>query len=136
MAPACSKCQVCCLALRSRAARGPHSAPVPYLKRLAAGSQLAADLATLEEARPPGSAKACVECEMTLPADYPFSPPALRVVRPRFRKQTGFVISGALCMELLTPQGWNATFSMEAILEQVHAYTRREGCARLPPDRT
>ena len=39
----CQICQVCCLALRSRAARGPHSAPVPYLKRLAAGSQLAAE---------------------------------------------------------------------------------------------
>ena len=56
---------------------------------------------------------------MRLPADSPFSPPSLRVVRPRFRRQTGFVINGALCMELLTPQGWNATFSIEAVLEQV-----------------
>ena len=111
------------------------------------GSQLAADLATLAAAlagqngaAPGGSSSSgggsgsfsssssapsvvpCVECLMTLPPDYPFSPPSFRVVRPRFKKQTGFVISGALCMELLTPQGWNATFSIEALLEQVRAH--------------
>jgi ubiquitin-conjugating enzyme E2 Q len=59
---------------------------------------------------------------MSLPADYPFSPPTVRVIRPRFKKHTGFVIGGALCMELLTPQGWNATFSIEALLEQVRAH--------------
>ena len=63
--------------------------------------------------------RACVECEMTFPSDYPFSPPSVRVVRPRFRKSTGYIIGGALCMELLTPQGWNVTFSIEAILEQM-----------------
>ena len=59
---------------------------------------------------------------MTFPQDYPFSPPSVRVVRPRFKRSTGYVIGGALCMELLTPQGWNATFSIEALLEQMRAH--------------
>ena len=88
------------------------------------GSQLALDLAALTAAQEPHMPPACVECEMRLPTDYPFSPPSLRIVRPRFRKQTGYVINGALCMELLTPQGWNVTFSIEAILEQVRVFAR------------
>ena len=43
-----------------------------------------------------------IELEMAFPDQYPFEPPFVRVVRPRFRRQTGFVMNGALCMELLT----------------------------------
>lgn len=43
-----------------------------------------------------------IELEMTFPDQYPFEPPFVRVVRPRFKRQTGFVMNGALCMELLT----------------------------------
>jgi len=43
-----------------------------------------------------------IELEMSFPDQYPFEPPFVRVVRPRFKKQTGFVMNGALCMELLT----------------------------------
>jgi ubiquitin-conjugating enzyme E2 Q len=43
-----------------------------------------------------------VELEMTFPDQYPFEPPFVRVSRPRFKRQTGFVMNGALCMELLT----------------------------------
>lgn len=43
-----------------------------------------------------------VELEMSFPDQYPFEPPFVRVTRPRFRRQTGFVMNGALCMELLT----------------------------------
>ena len=68
---------------------------------------------------------------MRLPADYPFSPPSIRVVRPRFKRHTGYVISGALCMELLTPQGWNPTFSIEALLEQASAPHARLRSANL-----
>ena len=167
--------------------------PSPFAVRYTSfpeGSQLAADLAVLKAglAQSGGSSSssgasssaapvACVECQMTLPPDYPFAPPSIHIVRPRFKRavsatrvpaslrlllsppspspglaslpspvlhsaliapprpssplltssphslaplsQTGYVISGALCMELLTPQGWNATFSIEALLEQV-----------------
>lgn len=43
-----------------------------------------------------------IELEMTFPEQYPFEPPFVRVVKPRFKRQTGFVMNGALCMELLT----------------------------------
>lgn len=43
-----------------------------------------------------------IELEMSFPDQYPFEPPFVRVTRPRFKKQTGFVMNGALCMELLT----------------------------------
>lgn len=43
-----------------------------------------------------------IELEFTFPDDYPFEPPFVRVQRPRFKRQTGFVMNGALCMELLT----------------------------------
>jgi ubiquitin-conjugating enzyme E2 Q len=44
----------------------------------------------------------CIELEMKFPDQYPFEPPFVRVAQPRFRRQTGFVMNGALCMELLT----------------------------------
>lgn len=43
-----------------------------------------------------------VELEMSFPEQYPFEPPFVRVVKPRFKRQTGFVMNGAICMELLT----------------------------------
>lgn len=43
-----------------------------------------------------------IELEMSFPNQYPFEPPFVRVASPRFRRQTGFVMNGALCMELLT----------------------------------
>lgn len=43
-----------------------------------------------------------IELEFAFPDQYPFEPPFVRVLRPRFKRQTGFVMNGALCMELLT----------------------------------
>lgn len=43
-----------------------------------------------------------IELEMSFPEQYPYEPPFVRVVKPRFKRQTGFVMNGALCMELLT----------------------------------
>lgn len=36
--------------------------------------------------------------------DYPFTPPFVRIVYPRFKRSTGYIIDGAFCMELLTNQ--------------------------------
>ena len=47
-----------------------------------------------------------IELEMSFPDQYPFEPPFVRVTRPRFKRQTGFVMNGALCMELLTTVRW------------------------------
>ena len=62
-----------------------------------------------------------VELEMSFPDDYPFEPPFVRVVRPRFRRQTGFVMNGALCMELLTKDGWNPINDIEGVLVSIRS---------------
>ena len=62
-----------------------------------------------------------VELEMSFPEQYPFSPPFVRVVRPRFKRQTGFVMNGALCMELLTNDGWNPVNDIESVIVSIRS---------------
>ncbi len=62
-----------------------------------------------------------VELEMSFPEQYPFEPPFVRVVKPRFKKQTGFVMSGALCMELLTKDGWNPINDIESVIVSIRS---------------
>ena len=57
----------------------------------------------------------------------PFEPPFVRVSRPRFQKRTGSVIDGALCMELLTKDGWNPISDMEAVIVSVHTHLAMGG---------
>lgn len=62
-----------------------------------------------------------VELEMSFPEQYPFEPPFVRVVQPRFKKQTGFVMNGALCMELLTSEGWNPVNDIESVIVSIRS---------------
>ncbi|KAK4101503.1 hypothetical protein N658DRAFT_471396 [Parathielavia hyrcaniae] len=65
-----------------------------------------------------------VVLEMRFGSEYPFAPPFVRVVRPRFLTFMagggGHVTAGgAMCMELLTSSGWSPVSSMESVLLQV-----------------
>ncbi|KAF2706345.1 hypothetical protein K504DRAFT_386416 [Pleomassaria siparia CBS 279.74] len=65
-----------------------------------------------------------VVLELRFGKDYPMSPPFVRVIRPRFLPfQAGggghVTAGGALCMELLTNDGWSAVSSIESVLLQV-----------------
>jgi len=63
-----------------------------------------------------------VTLEMKFPATYPFDPPFIRVVRPRFQFHTGHVtIGGSICMELLTRSGWSPGNDIESILIQIRS---------------
>ena len=62
-----------------------------------------------------------VELNMSFPDDYPFSPPFVRVTCPRFKKQTGFVMNGAICMELLTQDGWNPVNDIESVIVSIRS---------------
>lgn len=62
-----------------------------------------------------------VELEMKFPEQYPFEPPFVRVAKPRFKRQTGFVMNGALCMELLTKDGWNPINDIESVIVSVRS---------------
>jgi ubiquitin-conjugating enzyme E2 Q len=63
-----------------------------------------------------------IELEMTFPNDYPFAPPFVRVVRPRFKRGTGFIFSGAICFELLTKDGWNPVCDIDSVIVSIRAH--------------
>lgn len=57
---------------------------------------------------------------LSFPENFPFSPPFMRVVKPRI--EGGFVLDGgAICMELLTPAGWSSAYTVEAMIMQFAA---------------
>jgi ubiquitin-conjugating enzyme E2 Q len=65
-----------------------------------------------------------VVLELRFGKDYPMSPPFVRVIRPRFLgfQQGGgghVTAGGAMCMQLLTNDGWSAVSSIEGVLLQV-----------------
>lgn len=60
--------------------------------------------------------------EMKFQPDYPFSPPFIRVMKPRFQFHTGHItIGGSICMELLTTSGWRPSNDIESVLIQIRA---------------
>ncbi|XP_032229964.1 ubiquitin-conjugating enzyme E2 Q2 [Nematostella vectensis] len=66
---------------------------------------------------------------MTFTDKFPFDPPFVRVCYPVI--QAGYVLSGgAICMELLTPQGWSSAYTIEAVIVQISA-TLVKGKARI-----
>ena len=63
-----------------------------------------------------------IKIEMIFPLDYPFQPPFIHIMNPRFQYQTGHITSeGAICMELLTPSGWTPVQNIESLLIQIKA---------------
>ncbi|CAM9408912.1 unnamed protein product [Ectocarpus sp. 6 AP-2014] len=62
-----------------------------------------------------------VRLMMKFKDDYPFSPPFVQIVYPRFKRSTGYIIDGAFCMELLTNQGWTPTNDIESVVVQIRA---------------
>eukprot|EP00731_Ephydatia_muelleri_P016705 Em0009g1129a len=60
---------------------------------------------------------------------FPYTPPFVRVVKPVLTG--GYVLAGgAICMELLTPQGWSSAYTIEAVILQIGA-TLVKGKARI-----
>jgi ubiquitin-conjugating enzyme E2 Q len=65
-----------------------------------------------------------VVLEIRFPTSYPFTPPFIRVIRPRFLSFASgggghVTVGGSLCMELLTSDGWLATYDLASVLFQV-----------------
>lgn len=61
--------------------------------------------------------------------NFPFEPPFVRVVYPMLKG--GYVLSGgAICMELLTKQGWSSAYCIESVILQIAA-TLVKGQARI-----
>lgn len=88
-------------------------------------SQLHNDLVLLKEKE----GKDSILLNMLFKETYPFEPPFVRVVHPII--SGGYVlIGGAICMELLTKQGWSSAYTVEAVIMQIAA-TLVKGKARI-----
>lgn len=80
-------------------------------------SELANDLTKMSEL---AGEEMHVQLEFRFDASFPFSPPFIRVITPVIHG--GHVTDGgALCMELLSPEGWSSAYSMEAVIIQISA---------------
>uniref|UniRef100_A0A8D9BZ76 Ubiquitin-conjugating enzyme E2 Q1 n=1 Tax=Cacopsylla melanoneura TaxID=428564 RepID=A0A8D9BZ76_9HEMI len=88
-------------------------------------SPLSTDLALLKERE----GKNSILLNVIFKDSYPFEPPFVRVVYPII--SGGYVlIGGAICMELLTKQGWSSAYTVEALIMQIAA-TLVKGRARI-----
>ncbi|KAI5695766.1 hypothetical protein M8J76_001233 [Diaphorina citri] len=96
-----------------------------HLKLVDPESPLHNDLALLQEQE----GKNSILLNVLFKETYPFEPPFVRVVYPII--SGGYVlIGGALCMELLTKQGWSSAYTVEAVIMQIAA-TLVKGKARI-----
>nr|CAB3267450.1 ubiquitin-conjugating enzyme E2 Q2 [Phallusia mammillata] len=67
-----------------------------------------------------GGGHGSVIISITFRDSFPFDPPFVRVVCPIL--SGGFVLAGgAICMELLTKQGWSSAYSIESLIMQIMA---------------
>jgi ubiquitin-protein ligase len=74
-----------------------------------------------------------VEFEILLPERYPFEPPFIRLVSPRFAFLSGHITrGGSICMELLTKQGWTSSISVDKVLLMIKQ-NMMDGEARIDP---
>ncbi|XP_014681081.1 PREDICTED: ubiquitin-conjugating enzyme E2 Q1-like [Priapulus caudatus] len=88
-------------------------------------SPLYSDITTMKEKE----GKDHILLNMTFKETFPFEPPFVRVVSPML--SGGYVLGGgAICMELLTKQGWSSAYSVEAVVMQICA-TLVKGKARI-----
>ena len=86
------------------------------------GKALNGDLRELRRRYPndPNTQLCAVTFEVLFPLTYPHDPPFLRVVTPKMVWYTGHVTAGgSVCLEFLTPHGWNPDLSIGSILETV-----------------
>jgi len=58
-----------------------------------------------------------IQLRVHFPERFPWTPPFVRVVRPRFKFHTGHVtVGGSICTHMLTSSGWDASITMESVL--------------------
>jgi len=63
-----------------------------------------------------------ITLHVTFPPNFPFSPPFIRVVRPRFAFRTGHVtVGGSICTLMLTNDGWIATYRLDQVMVDIGA---------------
>ena len=69
--------------------------------------------------------------EMRFDSNYPYNPPFLRLIRPRFAFRTGHItVGGSICMQSITRSGWIPVRTVESIFIEI-LFNMAEGGARL-----
>ena len=59
-----------------------------------------------------------IELQIKFDSEYPFSPPFVRLTAPVITG--GYVLGGgAICLELLTKDGWSSAYSIESVIMQI-----------------
>lgn len=100
-----------------------------YLYKVDPDSALYGDLKTYQEKEQ----KDHILLNFIFKDNFPFEPPFVRVVYPVIKG--GYVLTGgALCMELLTKQGWSSAYCVESVILQIAA-TFVKGKARIEFDK-
>ncbi|XP_035827049.1 ubiquitin-conjugating enzyme E2 Q2 isoform X2 [Aplysia californica] len=95
------------------------------LKKVDKDSALYTDMQVFKEKE----GKDHILLNFTFKESFPFDPPFVRVINPVV--SGGYVLGGgAICMELLTKQGWSSAYSIESIILQISA-TLVKGKARI-----
>ncbi|KAI8819192.1 uncharacterized protein EV422DRAFT_535429 [Fimicolochytrium jonesii] len=83
-----------------------------------------ADLPLAKDLRSKGLQDSGIELEVRFSGDFPFAPPYVRVIQPRFLQFAhgggGHVTAGgSVCMDLLTSSGWQPTYNLESVFLQI-----------------
>lgn len=61
-----------------------------------------------------------IKLQISIPKRYPFEPPFVRVVYPRFKFRTGHItLGGSICMEVLSNKGWMPAMNIHNLLLQI-----------------
>ncbi|XP_070175552.1 ubiquitin-conjugating enzyme E2 Q1-like isoform X2 [Littorina saxatilis] len=95
------------------------------LKKVDEDSQLYQDMQSFKEKE----GRDFILLNFTFKDTFPFDPPFVRVISPVV--SGGYVLGGgAICMELLTKQGWTSAYSIESVVHQISA-TLVKGKARI-----
>lgn len=74
-----------------------------------------------------------LDFEVRFDSNFPYSPPFLRIIRPRFAFHTGHVtVGGSICMQSITNSGWIPVRTVESVFIEI-LFNMGEGNARLDP---
>ena len=64
-----------------------------------------------------------VVMEITIKDKYPFMPPFVRIVEPRFKGYKGFITTGgSLCVDILTINGWVPSCNLISLMNQLKVF--------------
>jgi len=83
------------------------------IKQVDSDSKLAEDLKALKAK----NGQDYIHLVLRFAENFPFEPPIVSVVSPRMIH--GHVIDGAICLELLTREGWSSVYTVEGIIMQI-----------------